>query len=341
MIMSEFPTTRLRRLRGSEAWRAMTADPMPTPAKLIWPVFVVAGENRRETIDSMPGQYRLSCDELMRELEAVVPTGIGGVLLFGVAGADEKDAEGSAAWDPSGAVQQATALIRSRYPSLAVTTDVCLCAYTSHGHCGVLDGRGGVDNDATLERLTRVARSHAEAGAECVAPSAMMDGQVAAIRGGLDAADLSHTMIMSYSTKFASSMYGPFREAEQSAPQSGDRRGYQSDYANPRLALRESALDEAEGADILMVKPALFYLDVLSQLRTQTQLPLAAYNVSGEYAMLHATADRGWGDLGAMARESLMAISRAGADIIITYWANQVALLEGEISGQGSGVRDH
>ena len=321
--MSEFPTTRLRRLRGSEAWRTLTADPMLGPEKLIWPAFVVAGENRREAIESMPGQYRLSVDELLRELAPMVAQGIGGVLLFGVASADEKDAEGSAAWDASGAVQQAVTRISSRYPSLALTTDVCLCAYTEHGHCGALDGRGQVDNDATLALLARVAQSHAAAGAECVAPSAMMDGQVAAIRAGLDGVGCSGTMIMSYSTKFASSMYGPFREAEQSSPQSGDRRGYQSDYANARLALRESELDEAEGADILMVKPALFYLDILSELRAQTQLPLAAYNVSGEYAMLHATAERGWGDLGAMARESLMAIRRAGADMVITYWANQ------------------
>jgi porphobilinogen synthase len=321
--MNGFPAVRLRRLRSTEALRRMTGLARPGPEKFVWPVFVTPGGKRREEISSMPGQFRLSTDLLLRELEPVVAQGIGGVLIFGVPEARGKNARGSAAAAPHGTVQQAIRGIRREFPDLVVMSDVCLCAYTNHGHCGVLNKRGEVDNDATLKLLAKTATSQAAAGAHLVAPSAMMDGQVAALRTALDAAGFSDTGIMSYSTKFASAMYGPFREAEQSTPKSGDRRGYQASAADARTALRESALDEAEGADILMVKPALFYLDLIARLRARTELPIAAYNVSGEYAMLHATAARGWGDLRAMVRESMLALTRAGTDIIISYWANR------------------
>jgi len=241
-------------------------------------------------------------------------------LLFGQTEQD-KDEGGSGAFDERGVVQQAVPAIRRAYPELVVMTDVCLCAYTAHGHCGPLAPDGSVDNDAANGLLARVAVSHAAAGADVVAPSAMMDGQVAVIRAALEENGFDQTLLMAYSTKFASSLYGPFREAERSSPSSGDRQGYQASGGNLRAALRESDFDEDEGADILMVKPALFYLDVLSRLRERTDLPLAAYNVSGEYSMLIAAAERGWGDRDAMARESLTAIRRAGAEIILTYWA--------------------
>jgi porphobilinogen synthase len=289
----------------------------------MWPVFVTPGRRVREPIEAMPGQCRMSVDRLCGVLEPVLKQGIGSVLLFGLVEESAKDGEGSAAWDPDGAVQRGVTAIKARFPDVVVATDVCLCAYTSHGHCGPVNEGGDVDNDAALARLARVALSHAVAGADIVAPSAMMDGQVRAIREALDEARATDTAILSYSTKFASAMYGPFRDAERSAPGSGDRLGYQASYRNPRLARRESALDEAEGADMLMVKPALFYLDVLSRLRGSTDLPLAAYNVSGEYSMLIAAAERGWGDLPAMAREALCAIRRAGADVIVSYWASR------------------
>ncbi len=323
--MLSFPEVRLRRLRRTPALRRLFDTPLPPPAHWIWPAFVVDGQGRREAIASMPGQFRLSVDELLRALEPVAGDGIGGVLLFGQVEAGRKDEIGSGAYDDRLAVQRAVREIKRHFPGLVVCTDVCLCAYTRHGHCGPVTPEGVVDNDATLEVLRRVALSHAAAGADVVAPSAMMDGQVAAIRGALDEAAFNQTLIMSYSTKFASAMYGPFRDAEQSAPGSGDRRGYQASPGDGRQALRESALDEAEGADILMVKPALFYLDVLARLRERTDLPLAAYNVSGEYAMLLATAERGWGDLRGMVRESLQAMARAGADLLITYWAGRYA----------------
>jgi len=286
-------------------------------------VFVKEGIGVRERIQAMPGQCRMSTDVLVDELGSVVRSGVGGILVFGLPSEHEKDHDGSAAYEEDGVVQTAVREVKQAYPDLVVCTDVCLCAYTGHGHCGPLDTSGDVRNDAANKLLARVAISHADAGADIVAPSAMMDGQVAAIRDALDMAGFQHTIIMSYSTKFASSMYGPFREAEQSAPQQGDRRGYQASFADPKTAIRESALDEAEGADILMVKPALFYLDIIARLRGETELPIAAYNVSGEYSMMHAMADRGWGDLRAMVRESTQAIARAGADIIISYWANQ------------------
>jgi porphobilinogen synthase len=321
--MTGYPDVRLRRLRQTPPLRRLFDAPLPGPSKFIWPVFVKEGRGVREPIDAMPGQFRLSPDMLLKELERVAADGIGGLLVFGLPRPEEKDPSGAAAAFPGGIVQQAVREVKRAYPDLVVATDVCLCAYTDHGHCGPLDSRGRVDNDAALHRLAQVAVSHAEAGADLVAPSAMMDGQVAALRKALDGAGHADTLLMSYSTKFASGLYGPFREAEQSAPQHGDRKGYQASFADGRAALRESALDEAEGADILMVKPALFYLDIVAKLRERTDLPLAVYNVSGEYAMAIAAAERGWADLRAVVRESVMAMSRAGADLIISYWAGR------------------
>jgi len=297
--------------------------PLPGPGKFIWPVFVVDDKGRREPISSMPGQYRFSIDQLLKELPGIVGTGIGGVLIFGVTDKAKKDNIGTMSFNDRGTVQKAIRSIKSEFPNLVIYTDVCLCAYTSHGHCGPLDRNGEVDNDKANQILAKTAVSHAAAGADCVAPSAMMDGQVLSIRNALDRAGFQQTLIMSYSTKFASSMYGPFRDAENSAPGKGDRKGYQASYGNSRQALMESRFDEEEGADILMVKPSLFYLDILAKLRGRTDLPIAAYNVSGEYSMLIAAAERGWGDLKEMIRESTTALSRAGADIIISYWANR------------------
>jgi porphobilinogen synthase len=316
-----FPETRLRRLRRTEGLRKMLGQPLPGPEKFIWPVFLREGQGIDEPINAMPGQSRMSADVLLKKLAPVVESGVGGVLLFGLT--SKKDANGSEAFSEKGAVQKTIPLIKKAFPQLTVFTDVCLCAYTDHGHCGALHAGTEVDNDATLALLQKVAVSHAQAGADCVAPSAMMDGQVLAIREALDEEALTDTLLMSYSTKFASSMYGPFREAEQSAPGKGDRQGYQAPYNDLRQALRESELDEDEGADILMVKPALFYLDVIQQLRESTDLPVAAYNVSGEYSMLIAQADRGWGDLRAMVRENMAAMQRAGTDIFISYWASR------------------
>lgn len=322
-----FPSVRLRRLRRTSALRRLVGQPFPGPEKFVWPVFVVDGSEREEPIDSMPGQYRYSADRLCEALKPVVDSGVNSLLLFGVVDDAVKDATGSAACAEDGVVQHAVRAVRESFGDLTIMTDVCLCAYTSHGHCGPLNGGGDVENDAGNALLAKVAVSHAMAGADVVAPSAMMDGQVAAIRDALDAAQCADTIVMSYSTKFASAMYGPFRDAEKSAPQHGDRKGYQASYTDLRTALRESCEDEAEGADILMVKPALFYLDVITRIRDATELPIAAYNVSGEYAMLHATAERGWGDLYAMAHESIAALSRAGTDIFISYWANQYGSL--------------
>lgn len=321
--MSGYPRVRLRRLRRTPALRRLLATPLPGPEKFIWPVFVIDGKDRREPIDAMPGQFRLSPDMLVQTAGQLLEQGIGGLLLFGVAGDLPKDATGSAASDEDGLVQRAVRQVKDAYPDALVATDVCLCAYTEHGHCGPLDDEGRVDNDAACNILARGALSHARSGADIVAPSAMMDGQVLAIRNALDDEGFEDTLIMSYSTKFASNMYGPFREAEQSAPQHGDRSGYQAPCDDRRQALRESDLDAGEGADILMVKPSLFYLDVLVRLRDRIDLPIAVYNVSGEYSMLIASADRGWGELRGMVRESVAALQRAGADVIISYWANR------------------
>lgn len=337
-ILAKYPETRLRRLRLTAARRRLFAEPMPGPEKFIWPVFVRSGRNIREPIEAMPGQFRYSVDALLRDLEGPVGAGVGGLLIFGLSQPGAKDNRGSGAWNPAGPVHKAVQAVRRAFPQLVVFTDVCLCAHTRHGHCGPLRRDGQVDNDAACASLARVALSHAEAGADGVAPSAMMDGQVQAIRRALDRAGLSDTLLMSYSTKFASSMYGPFREAGQSAPRKGDRQGYQAPYRDLAQALRESELDEAEGADILMVKPALFYLDVIARLRQATRLPIAAYNVSGEYSMLIAAAQRGMGDLKDMARESLFALRRAGADLIISYWANRYDEVMGDGNHPGEGL---
>ncbi len=314
---------RLRRTRLNPAIRNMLAEPFPPPEKFIWPVFVIGGRGQKIPIESMPGQFRFSIDELLKALSPVAESGIGGLMLFAVPDDSLKTPDGSYAWKENGLVQKAIREIRKEFPSLLVFTDVCLCEYTSHGHCGLLKDGCTVDNDSTLELLARTAVSHAEAGAHCVAPSAMMDGQVAAIRDSLDAESYTDTLLMSYSSKFASSMYGPFREAAASAPSHGDRKSYQADYRNPRTALLESILDEGEGADILMVKPAQMYLDIIAEVKRTTLLPVAAYNVSGEYSMIHASAQKGWGNLEDMARESLCSIRRAGADIILSYWASR------------------
>jgi len=320
--MSKFPETRLRRLRRTESLRTLTGQPFPTLGKMIWPVFVVEGENQKIEIGSMPGQSRMSADELCRAVAPLAAKGLGGLMLFGVIDDELKDAQGSVAFADDGLVQRAVERLKAEFPELTVFTDVCLCGYTDHGHCGALHSGTEVDNDETLDLLQKVALSHAVAGADGVAPSAMMDGQVAAIRRALETNGYTNTILMSYSTKFASALYGPFRDAAESSPQCGDRKAYQLDPSDLQQALRESKMDEQEGADMLMVKPATFYLDVISKVRKNTELPLAAYNVSGEYAMIHALANSGGGDLHTLVRENLTAIQRAGADIILTYWAN-------------------
>ncbi len=322
--MHNFPNIRLRRLRQNPAIRSMLSAQTPRPDQFIWPVFTVEGEGKKIAIDSMPHQFRMSVDVLISELEPVVKKGLGGVMIFGVIDDEHKTHDGRYAYNPDGLVQRAVAAVRAAYPNLLVFTDVCVCAYTNHGHCGPLLEDGSIDNDASNTILARAAVSHAKAGAHGVAPSAMMDGQIVAIRKALTESKMNDTILMSYSTKFASSMYGPFRDAADSSPTSGDRQSYQASYADLNTALRESVLDEAEGADMLMVKPAMCYLDVIAKVKENTLLPVAAYNVSGEYSMLFATADRGWGDLYAMARENLMALSRAGTDIFISYWSNQL-----------------
>jgi porphobilinogen synthase len=321
--MNQFPNIRLRRLRQNPAIRTMLSAPAPRPSQFIWPVFVIEGAAQKIAIESMPKQFRMSIDVLIDELSPVVRSGIGGVMLFGVLGDQLKTPDGCNVYQPDGLVQRAVKAVRAAYPDLLVFTDVCICAYTTHGHCAPLLSDGEIDNDASIEILAKAAVSHARAGAHGVAPSAMMDGQIRAIRVALAEAGLNDTILMSYSTKFASSMYGPFRDAADSSPHAGDRQSYQASYSDLNTALRESELDEAEGADMLMVKPAMCYLDVIAKIRYQSKLPLAAYNVSGEYSMLFATAERGWGDLYGMARENLMALSRAGTDIFLSYWANQ------------------
>jgi porphobilinogen synthase len=317
------PPFRGRRLRRTPALRALARETRLDPAMLVAPLFVRDGHELREPISSMPGQDRLSVDELARETERLVASGVRAVLLFGLPPA--KDVEGSGAWDPDGVVPAGIRAIRAEVgDELAVIADVCLCEYTSHGHCGVLRGEL-VDNDATLPLLARTAVALAEAGADVVAPSAMMDGQVAAIRGALDAAGMTETAVLAYAAKHASAYYGPFREAAASAPAFGDRRAYQMDPANGREALRELLADAEEGADLLMVKPAGPALDLVAAARARTDLPLAAYQVSGEYAAICAAAERGWLDRRAAALESLTAIARAGAGIIVTYFALEAA----------------
>jgi porphobilinogen synthase len=311
-----FPTQRPRRLRATPTVRALVRETRLAPDDFIYPLFIVPGERQRRPVGSMPGVCQLSVDEAVRECEALFALGLRAVILFGLP--PEKDPVGSGAYDPHGPVQACIRALKQALPALYVITDVCLCEYTSHGHCGVLDGER-VLNDPTLDILAREALSHAEAGADMVAPSDMMDGRVAAIRQALDAGGFAEVPIMSYAVKYASGFYGPFREAADSAPAFGDRRTYQMDPANAREAMREAALDEAEGADMLMVKPALPYLDVLWRVREQTTLPLAAYHVSGEFAMIKAAAANGWLDEPRVVLEAMTSIRRAGADLVLTY----------------------
>ncbi len=317
-----FPATRLRRLRRTEPLRALVRETSLSPAHLIQPLFVVAGENVREPIDSMPGIERFSISELVAEATEIATTGVGGVLLFGVPAS--KDETGSGAYDEEGVVQMAVRALKEAHPDLTTITDVCLCEYTSHGHCGfVRDGE--VDNDITVELLAKTAISHAEAGADAVAPSDMMDGRIGTIRHQLDEEGHSGVPIVAYSAKYASAFYGPFRDAAESTPEFGDRRGYQMDPANGAEAVREAELDLEEGADMLMVKPATPYLDVVRRVKDATGAPLAAYHVSGEYSMLKAAAERGWIDERAAVLETLTSIRRAGADAIVTYYAKEAA----------------
>jgi len=318
-----FPVTRLRRLRKTASLRGLTRETELSASHLVYPMFVVAGSDRRTPIASMPGIDHLSIDHAVEEAGAAQALGIPAVLLFGLPAA--KDEQGTGAWDDEGVIQLATRAIKAAHPELMVVTDLCLCEYTSHGHCGVLRADGVVDNDATLDLLARTAVSQAAAGADAIAPSDMMDGRVGALRAALDEHDLSETPIIAYSAKFASAFYGPFREAADSAPQAGDRRGYQLDPANVREAVREARLDAEEGADVLMVKPALPYLDVIRAVREGTDLPVAAYNVSGEYAMIKLAAAQGLIDERAAVIEAITGIRRAGADIVITYHAKDLA----------------
>ncbi len=325
-----FPATRMRRLRRTGLLRGLVRETELTPSHLVQPYFVQLGTDERTPIESMPGVDRLSISHLVEEAGAAHSAGVPAVLLFGLPA--EKDERASGAYDDEGVVQLAVRALKDAHPELVVITDVCLCEYTSHGHCGVVRddppsrGAGGqVDNDLSLELLAKTAISHARAGADAVAPSDMMDGRVGALRSQLDAENLKDTPIISYSAKYASAFYGPFREAADSTPAFGDRRSYQLDPANADEAVRESLLDVEEGADMLMVKPALAYLDVLYRVKESTNLPVAAYNVSGEYAMVEAAAAAGYIDRRAVITETLTSIRRAGADVVITYWAKEAA----------------
>jgi porphobilinogen synthase len=320
--VSEFPRLRLRRLRRSEALRALVRETKVDVGDLIYPIFVVEGDKVKQEISSMPGLYRISNDLLPKEVEEITSLGIPAVILFGIP--RKKDETGSSAYHPKGVVQQAIRTVKKTTPDLLVITDVCLCEYTSHGHCGVVVN-DYVDNDKTLELLAKTALSHAEAGADIVAPSDMMDGRVKSIRQGLDGNGFQDIPILAYAAKYASCFYGPFREAAESAPQFGDRRSYQMDPSNWREAMREIEQDIVEGADIVMVKPALPCLDVIRKARDTFNYPLAAYSVSGEYAMVKAAAQQGWLDERGVVLEMLTAIKRAGADIIITYYAKEAA----------------
>jgi porphobilinogen synthase len=319
-----FPVYRPRRLRESPLLRSMVRETSLRIDDFVYPLFAVHGRGVREPIASMPGQYRLSIDELLKECKDAASMGIPAVLLFGLP--RDKDPRGTEAYAEDGIIQQAVRAVKDTIPDLLVITDVCLCEYTSHGHCGVVED-GRIKNDPTLELIARTAVSHAEAGADLIAPSDMMDGRVAAIREGLDESGFPETPIMAYSAKYASAFYGPFREAADSTPQFGDRRSYQMDPANAMEAMREVALDVDEGADIVMVKPALPYLDVIARVKGEFGLPVAAYSVSGEYAMLKAAGQLGWLDEDRAVLEALTGIRRAGADIIITYFAKDAARL--------------
>lgn len=321
-----FPTHRPRRLRSHSQLRRMVREHVVTTDDLIYPLFAVPGTGIAQEVKSMPGVYQLSVDKIVEEAKQVYDLGIPAVILFGIP--ESKDAEATGAWHDCGIVQQATTAIKEAVPDLIVAVDTCLCEYTDHGHCGYLevgDLSGRVLNDPTLELLKKTAVAQAKAGADIIAPSGMMDGFVQAIRTALDAADFTHTPILSYAAKYASSYYGPFRDAADSAPQFGDRRTYQMDPANSREALKEIGLDISEGADMLMVKPALAYMDVIAQVKAATQLPVAAYNVSGEYSMVKAAALNGWVDEQRVVLETMIAFKRAGADLILTYHAKDVA----------------
>ena len=335
-----FPQERPRRLRRTEALRALVRETHLAPDDLVWPLFVRPGKKIRNPVKSMPGVFQLSVDELVEEAQAGYAAGVRSVILFGIP--NHKDATGSGAWDEEGEVPQAVRALKQQVPGMVVMTDVCMCEYTDHGHCGILKapkggaapgakpGELGVDNDATLALLQKEAVAHARAGADIVAPSDMMDGRVAAIRRALDEDGYQDVPILSYAAKFAGAFYGPFRDAAESAPVEApgvpkDRKGYQMDPANWREAVREVALDVAEGADMIMVKPAIPYLDIVRVLRDRFELPLAAYHVSGEYAMIKAAAERGWIDEARVALETLLCCRRAGADLILTYYAKEAA----------------
>ena len=317
-----FPDYRPRRLRQTEGLRRMIRETSLSVNDLILPLFAISGKNVKEPIPSMPGHFRLSADNLIKTARSAYEIGIPAIMLFGLP--DKKDPLGTQAYAKNGIVQRAAKAVKNKLPDLVVITDVCLCQYTDHGHCGMLDGET-IDNDATLDLLARTALSHAEAGADMVAPSDMMDGRIAEIRGCLDENSFSHIPIMSYAVKYCSAYYGPFRNAADSAPQFGDRRSYQMDPANAIEAIREATMDIEEGADIIMVKPALPYLDIICRLRDEIDLPMAAYNVSGEFAMIKAAAQKGWIDGTKVMMETLIGIKRAGADMILTYFALEAA----------------
>ena len=320
--MTSFPDLRLRRLRGSGPMRDLTRETRLSAREFVYPMFVTHGHGVREAIEPMPGCYQMSLDVMSEEVDEVASLGIPAVLLFGLPA--EKDPMGSEGYDPEGIVQEAVRVIKKNSPEMLVITDVCMCEYTDHGHCGVIDN-GKVDNDQTLELLGRTAVSHVQAGADMPAPSAMMDGQVWAVRRALNAGGYEDTPVMGYAAKYASGFYGPFRVAADSTPQFGDRKSYQMDPANIRMAMREIESDIAEGADIVIVKPALAYLDVIKEAKAKFDVPLAAYNVSGEYSMVKAAAQQGWIDEKPVITELLTAIKRAGADIILSYHAKDIA----------------
>ncbi|MDQ3080751.1 MAG: porphobilinogen synthase [Gemmatimonadota bacterium] len=322
--MAAFPEYRGRRLRRTEPLRSLVRETSLAPSQLVLPMFVRNGTKHRNPIASMPGISRTSPDELLKDAEVAAKLGVGGIILFGIP--DTKDATGSGAWTDDGAVQQAVRLLKRELPGIVVITDVCMCEYTDHGHCGVLEG-GEVVNDATLQLLARAAVSHAAAGADMIAPSDMMDGRIAAIRASLDEHGFPNAPLLSYAAKFASAYYGPFRDAAESAPASGDRKGYQMDPGNADEALREVFADIDEGADAVMVKPAGPYLDIVARVKEATGYPVAAYQVSGEYSMIRAAAERGWIDGERVMMESLLGIKRAGADFIVTYFAVEAARL--------------
>jgi len=317
-----FPDARGRRMRANPNFRRMIRETQISPDDLIMPLFAIDGKAVKKPIASMPGQFHLSCDNIVKTAQAAKDAGVPAIILFGVA--DKKDPLATRAYASDSIVQRAVAAVKEKVPDITVITDVCLCAYTDHGHCGVVD-KGIIDNDASLDLIARTALSHVQAGADMVAPSDMMDGRVGEIRQTLDEENYSHIPIMSYAVKYSSAFYGPFREAADSAPQFGDRKTYQMDPANSLEAIREATMDVEEGADIIMVKPALSYLDIIYRLKQEIDLPIAAYNVSGEYSIMKAGEMMGWVDARAMIMETLISIKRAGADIILTYSAIDVA----------------